>query len=153
MRHGDLDFMAELLGDPRSMAYYPRPYRRDEAEAWIDGNQRLYRDRGFGLWLVCLRGTGEPVGDCGITPQVVDDEEELEVGYHVHPAHQRQGYATEAAAAVRDFARSSLGLRRLVAIIHPGNVASRHVAETIGLAAERDVDRSGLSRRLFSMSL
>jgi RimJ/RimL family protein N-acetyltransferase len=153
MRPTDLDFMSEMLGDPRSMSYYPRPYRRDEAEAWIAWNRRLYRERGFGLWLVSLSESGEPVGDCGITPQMVDDVEELEVGYHTHPAYQRRGYATEAVAAVRDFAQSMLGLRRLVAIIHPENVASRRVAESIGLMPERDVDHSGLRRQLFAGDL
>jgi hypothetical protein len=28
----------------------PRPKDRDEVLAWIDWNQRLYRQEGFGLW-------------------------------------------------------------------------------------------------------
>jgi RimJ/RimL family protein N-acetyltransferase len=132
----DLDDMAALLGDPDVMAYYPRPKTRQEAAQWIDWNRGLYRTRGYGLWLL-TRAEGDFVGDCGLTPQVVDGVTELEVGYHVLPGLQRRGYATEAAAASRDFARTVLGATRLVAIIHPDNRPSQRVAEKIGLVPEK----------------
>jgi RimJ/RimL family protein N-acetyltransferase len=53
------------------------------------------------------------------------------------PALQGQGYATEAAAASRDFARDVLGATRLIAIIHPDNRPSQRVAEKIGLLPEK----------------
>jgi RimJ/RimL family protein N-acetyltransferase len=46
------------------------------------------------------------------------------------------GYSTEAAAACRDFASDLLRESHRVAIIHPHNTASRHVAEKIGLHFE-----------------
>jgi RimJ/RimL family protein N-acetyltransferase len=101
----DLDDMASLLGDPEVMTYYPRPTTRPEAAQWIDWNRSLYRTHGYGLWLLTT-ADGEFVGDCSLTPQVVDGVTELEVGYHVVPALQARGYATEAAAASRDFART-----------------------------------------------
>jgi RimJ/RimL family protein N-acetyltransferase len=68
MTPDDLDDMATLLGDPQVMRYYPHPKNRQEALAWIAWNQRLYRERGVGLWLLTLRASGEFVGDCGLTP-------------------------------------------------------------------------------------
>jgi RimJ/RimL family protein N-acetyltransferase len=136
MSPDDLDAMAVLLGDPEVMTYYPRPKTRAEAEQWIDWNRGLYRTHGYGLWLLTTR-EGEFVGDCGLTPQIVDGVTELEVGYHVRPAMQNRGYATEAAAASREFARTALGATRLIAIIHPGNQPSQRVAEKIGLHPEK----------------
>lgn len=83
MTEDDLDDMAALLGDPDVMRHYPRPRTREEALAWIDWNQGLYRREGYGLWLVTLRATGEFVGDCGLTPQEIEGVTELEVGYRV----------------------------------------------------------------------
>lgn len=74
-------------------------------------NQRSYRDHGFGLWVITLRGTGEFVGDCGLTLQHVDGAVELEVRYHVRASMQGRGYGTAAAAASRDFACRQLGGR------------------------------------------
>jgi hypothetical protein len=121
MTSDDLDDMAALLGDPQVMRYYPHPKSRQEALAWIAWNQRLYRERGVGLWLLTLRASGEFVGDCGLTPQQVDGVTELEVGYHLRAALQGRGLATEAATACCDYARDVLGIDRLIAIIDPRN--------------------------------
>jgi RimJ/RimL family protein N-acetyltransferase len=148
----DLDDMARLLGDPATMTYYPRPKTRDEAAGWIEWNRGLYREHGHGLWLLSTPG-GEFVGDCGLTPQPVDGVTELEVGYHVLPAWQNQGLATEAAAACRDFARTVLGASRLVAIIHPDNVPSQRVAARIGLRPEKRTVVHGRETIVFAASL
>jgi len=132
----DLDDMALLLGDPEVMTYYPRPKTLEEAAQWIYWNRGLYRTHGYGLWLLTT-ADGAFVGDCGLTPQVVDGVTELEVGYHVLPALQNCGYATEAAAASRDCARTVVGATRLIAIIHPDNRPSQRVAEKIGLRPEK----------------
>jgi RimJ/RimL family protein N-acetyltransferase len=139
MSSADLDDIAALLGDEDVMRYYPRPKTRSEAQGWINWNQALYRDHGFGLWAVVLRSTGEFIGDCGLTLQRVadSDTDEVEVGYHVGASFQGYGYDTEAASAARDFARDRLGLHRLIAIINPANLPSQAVARKIGLKPER----------------
>ena len=156
MAADDLDDMAALLGDPQVMRYYPHPRSREEALAWIAWNQRLYREHGFGLWLLTLRASGEFAGDCGLTPQQVDGVTELEVGYHVRAALQGRGLATEAAAACRDYARDVLGAGRLIAIIDPHNRPSQRVAEKLGMVVERDSDNHGRwrrPRRIYAVSL
>jgi RimJ/RimL family protein N-acetyltransferase len=153
MTTADLDDMAALLGDPEVMTYYPRPKSRDEALAWIEWNRELYREFGFGLWLVRLRDSGVFIGDCGLTWQHVDGDRELEVGYHVRRAVQRGGYASEAAAAALAYARD-VGAQRLVALVHPRNRASQRVAEKIGLRLERRTrDGSGRPVVVYSAAL
>ncbi|MGO4103627.1 GNAT family N-acetyltransferase [Leifsonia sp. YAF41] len=148
MTLGDLENMAALLGDPDVMTYYPAPKTRDEARAWIEWNQRNYAEHGFGLWIIETRD-GEFVGDCGLTWQQVNGRRELEVGYHVRAALQGRGYATEAAAACRDFARDVLGTAHLVAIIHPDNAASVRIAKKIGMSfIEEDHGREIVRRVL-----
>jgi RimJ/RimL family protein N-acetyltransferase len=148
----DLDDMACLLGDPEVMTYYPRPKTREEAAKWIGWNRGLYQTHGFGLWLLTT-AEGDFIGDCGLTPQVVDDVAELEVGYHVLPALQGRGYATEAAAASRDFAWTVLGASRLVAIIHPDNLPSQRVAEKTGLRPEKQTVHNGRDVIIYAMAL
>lgn len=132
MTTADLDNMAALLGDPAVMIYYPAPKTREEAGQWIAWNGSIYADHGYGLWIVeTLAGTF--LGDCGLTWQEVNGRPVLEVGYHMRADVQGQGYATEAAFACKDFARDELHANHLVAIVHPDNVASRRVAEKIGM--------------------
>ena len=152
MTAADLDPMAELLGDPRVMAYYPRPKTRDEAGRWIEWNLANYASDGFGLWIV-EDDEGHFVGDCGLTWQRVDGVTDLELGYHVLPAFQGLGLATEGARACRALAEAR-GILRLIAIIHPDNRASQRVAEKVGLAAEKDtLSEQGLPIRVYSTPL
>ncbi|WP_163509282.1 GNAT family N-acetyltransferase [Fodinicola acaciae] len=152
MTDADLDDMATLFADPAVMRYYPRTKTREEAQGWIDWSKRLYRDEGFGLWILTLR-SGEFIGDCGLTVQVVEGVREIEVGYHVRADLQGNGYATEAAAACRDHAAKALGVRRLVAIIHPDNVPSQRVAEKIGLSYERALTYKNWPVRIYGAAL
>lgn len=154
MTPADLDAMAQLLGDPEAMAYYSHPKNRAEALAWIEWNQSLYRERGFGLWIIEQLADAEFVGDCGLTPQTVDGVVEIELGYHVRRAVQGRGYATEAAAACRDYACDALNLPRLIALIDPANRASQRVAAKVGLTFERETIRqSGKVLQVFAAAL
>ena len=136
MTEADLDAMAGLLGDPAVMRYYPQPRTREEAGEWIAWNRRNYAEHGYGLWIVETHDGGF-VGDCGLTWQPVGERQVLEVGYHVVPAHQGRGYATEAARACLALATGEIGEEHVVAIVHPDNLASRRVAENIGMREEQ----------------
>jgi 2-haloacid dehalogenase len=149
MAPADLEMMSSLLGDPAVMWVYPHPYSRNEVRDWIDRNQRTYRERGFGLWLLTSRESGEFVGECGLTPQEVGGANEIELAYHLRPEFQGRGLATEAATACLEFAREA-GLKRIVSLIDPRNVASQRVAAKIGLAFEQDVQVPGKVLRVYA---
>lgn len=59
------------------------------------------------------------------------------MGWHVHKRFWRQGVATQAATSVVDAAVGRFAISRLVALVHPEHVASRRVAESIGMRQER----------------
>mgnify|MGYP003583676417 CR=1 FL=1 len=147
MAPSDLEAMAGLLGDPEVMRYYPAPKTREQAAAWIAWNQRNYAEHGYGLWIIETHA-GEFVGDCGLTWQDVNGLTKLEVGYHVSPAWQGRGIATEAAAACRDFVIEHVDAQELIAIIHPDNRASERVAEKIGMRRVEDDHTEGRARRI-----
>ncbi|MFE6507194.1 GNAT family N-acetyltransferase [Nocardioides sp. NPDC057767] len=152
MTTSDLDDIASLLGDERVMRFYPRPKTRPEALAWIEWSRRNYARDGFGLWVI-EDLDGSFVGDCGLTWQMVDGQEELEVGYHIVPERQGAGLATEGAAACRDFA-AERGIPRLIAITNPENVPSQRVAEKIGMTWERSTTTpSGVAITVHGMGL
>lgn len=152
MSRTDLDDMAGLLGDPAVMEYYPHPKTRAEAAAWIDWNLCNYAEFGHGLWLLETH-EGEFIGDCGLTWQTLSNGAYLEIGYHVKSAAQRLGYATEAAGACRDFARSHALAGSLVSIIHEDNRASQRVAEKVGMSCDRALHHASPVHVVFSMEL
>ena len=152
MTAADLDDMASLLGDPDVMTYYPAPKTREQASDWISWNVKNYAEHGYGLWII-ETNEGVFIGDCGLTWLPVNGKPRLEVGYHVRRNAQGLGYATEAAAACRDFARSTLGAPELVAIIDPRNAPSRRVAEKIGMRYLEDERGRKTTLAVFGMQL
>jgi RimJ/RimL family protein N-acetyltransferase len=59
-------------------------------------------------------------------------EAQPELGWALIRANWGRGYATEAAAAIRDWAHESRSIARLVSLISPDNVRSQRVAERLG---------------------
>lgn len=78
-----------------------------------------------------LRDSGEVIGVAGVQP--LDGDYPHDIGWWVWKDHWGHGYASEAAAAIRDHAFARHGLRELHAVIDPDNVASQRVAERIGM--------------------
>ena len=103
MKENDFDALYEVLADADIMQHYPYSFDESRVRNWIQRNIERYRIFGFGLWAVCLKETGEMIGDCGLTMQLIDGEIKPEIGYHIRADKQRNGYAKEAAIAVRDW--------------------------------------------------
>ena len=103
MKENDFDALYEVLADADIMQHYPYTFDESRVRNWIQRNIERYRIFGFGLWAVCLKETGEMIGDCGLTMQFINGEIKPEIGYHIRTDKQRNGYAKEAAIAVRDW--------------------------------------------------
>jgi RimJ/RimL family protein N-acetyltransferase len=135
----DVDALALVLSDAKTMRFYPAPYDRAGVEEWIARNRRRYKDHGHGLWGMTLKSSGELIGDCGLTVQDVDGANEVEIGYHVRRDLWGQGLATEAARACRDFGFARLKVERLISLIRPENLPSRRVAEKNGMSVWKEI--------------
>ena len=103
MKESDFDALYKVLADSDIMQHYPYAFDENRVINWIQRNIERYRIFGFGLWAVCLKETGEMIGDCGLTMQFINGEIKPEIGYHIGADKQRNGYAKEAAIAVRDW--------------------------------------------------
>ncbi len=139
MEPGDYDALCSVLADRENMRHYPHPFDGSRVRDWICRNTDRYRKDGFGLWAVCLRDTGEVIGDCGLTLQKVGGETLPEIGYHIRRDCQRKGYAKEAAAAVRDWAFRNTEYPALYSCCKYTNEASFRTAESIGMRFCREI--------------
>src|SRR5579859_2289325 len=136
----DLDELYALYADPVVRRYFPEgtlTYRetQEELEWFLHGHPRQPR---LGLWATVLKSTGQFIGRCGLLPWTIEGRDEVEVAYLLGQAYWGQGLGTEAARAIRDYGFEQLGLARLVALIDHENLASRRVAENIGMTFEKE---------------
>lgn len=147
----DVEALHAVLGDAESMRYYPAPFDRDGARAWIERQLERYEHDGFGLLAIEDRATGEVIGDCGPTVQEADGEPYVELGWHVLASRQRRGIATEAGRACRDAAFAVLDVPFLISLIRPENVPSRRVAEKLGFDVWRGTIRAGWGHLVYRL--
>lgn len=94
--------------------------------------ERYENDLG-GMNALISKETGDLVGICGLLVQVVDNIEELEIGYSILPKFWLQGYAFEAAQKCKQFAFENSFSDSLISIIHVDNVPSQKVAQKNGM--------------------
>ena len=131
-----------LLGDKQVMeSSVDGPLNGDQVEAWLTDQMEGYENNnGVEILAVVRKSDSELIGYCGLTifPDI-DGVPEMEVGYRLIRAAWGNGYATEAAIAVRDYAFSELNQTRLVALIEPVNKRSIQVAEKLGMHFEKEV--------------
>jgi RimJ/RimL family protein N-acetyltransferase len=134
----DLPALFALYRDPEVRRFFPDgtltlDETRAELEWFLHGHPD---DPRLGLWATVERSTGAFLGRCGLLPWTIDGAAEVELAYLIDPARWGEGFATEAGRAIVRHARS-LGLRRLICLIEPGNTASARVATKVGMAFER----------------
>jgi RimJ/RimL family protein N-acetyltransferase len=130
----DLNPLFEILQQPNIFQYFPRPGTPslERVERIIAFYIKQAEDYSFSCWAVDLKETGELIGWCGLNHLPETDEDE--VAYLLSQAHHGEGYATEAARASLDFGFNTIGLARIIALVHPENIASQRVIQKSGMA-------------------
>ncbi|MEB3882342.1 GNAT family N-acetyltransferase [Lyngbya sp. CCY1209] len=129
----DVGTLFPILSDPTTLQFWPRPFTRNQVEAWVDRNRRSYEMDGFSRYIIRLNSDGTIVGDCGILRGIVAGRVVNDLGYIIHHPYWGRGYATEAARAIADYGLNTLKLDALHANMPWNHHASRRVAEKIGM--------------------
>ena len=131
-RESDFDAFAELCADADVMRYIADRQPMPRHLAWrrmamMVGHWTL---RGYGMWAVEEKATGEFVGHIGFwNPEGWPD---FEIGWTLCPRSWGRGYATEAARPALRWAFTELDRPHVISLIDPANAASIRVAQRLG---------------------
>lgn len=152
----DAGFILELLNEPSFIQNIgDRGVRTpSDAENYIEnGPVTSYARNGFGLYLVLLKESYESIGMCGLIKR--DALEDVDLGYALLPKYWSKGYAIESVRAVLEFAKNSVHLERIVAIVDPNNQGSIRVLEKAGFTFEKMVRLSAddIELKLFAIEI
>lgn len=117
----------------------------------IPGRQDVWRSiagwlghwvmRGYGVWAVEERETGDLVGRIGLMNPA--DWPGPEVGYVLGKRWWGRGYATEGARAAMDWGFENVGFEELISLIDPANAASIAVATRLGEGHRSETELRG----------
>ena len=137
-RPDDFEFIASLYADENVMRWIGdgRTLGRDEVEARFFRVLEIEREPGHERWdafkIVVRKADGVRVGQAGMLRCAIDGEAAIEIGWWLAPFAWGQGYATEAAVALRDFAFGELRLDHLSIVLQAENARSVAVAQRLG---------------------
>jgi RimJ/RimL family protein N-acetyltransferase len=134
-RTTDREPFADLNADPDVMRYFRSPLDRPASDTFIDRIESSFDERGYGLWALEVRSTGEFIGFTGLALQTYDAPftPAVEVGWRLSRAAWGHGYATEAARAALNFAFDVQELDEVVSVTTETNAPSRAVMRRLGM--------------------
>ena len=125
----DFPAYAALMASPRAI-HMGGPFDIRAAWGMFASDLAMWPLFGHGALMIEIAASGQCVGQVGLNHGPLFPEKEL--GWLLYDGFEGQGFAGEAAAALRDWAFGVLGLPTLVSYVDPHNTASRRVAERLG---------------------
>jgi RimJ/RimL family protein N-acetyltransferase len=142
IRLEDFEAYAALGADPEVMKFLGGK-TWDRLESWrymcaMIGHWHL---RGYGIWAVEEKATGQFVGRIGL--HYPETWPGFELGWTLARQAQGKGFATEAARRSLEYAFEDLDRDHVISLIHPENIASIRVAERIGETVEGQTELLG----------
>ena len=152
LRSDDLPALIDLWTDPEVTRFAGGPRDVGELRRALEEDLADPAAEAYNLWPVEERATGRVVGHCGLLDKDVDGVTEIELAYFMARSSWGNGYATEIACALRNYAFEAMRLSRVISLIDPTNAASKRVAVKVGMRWERDIVRpSGALRSVFAI--
>lgn len=131
----DREPFSNLNADPRVMEFMPKALSREESDSFVEEIESDFKEHKFGLFAAELAKSQTFIGFIGLavphfkasfTPCV-------EIGWRLAFEHWGNGYATEGARAVLEFAFTELKLKEVVSFTVLANLRSCRVMERIGM--------------------
>jgi len=144
MNIDDDKFIFELVNEPafiRNIGDKGVRTLEDARNYILTGPAASYAKLGFGLYVVELAETGSAIGICGLLKR--DALEDVDIGFAFLEKFWGRGFAYESAAAVMEYGRHVLGIKRIVAITSPDNEGSIRVLGKLGLQFDKMIRMPG----------
>jgi RimJ/RimL family protein N-acetyltransferase len=148
----DIPALVEIWSDPDVTQFMGGPRDKNFLTQTFTGDVEAGQPDPHDLWPVIETTSSRVIGHCGLLEKEVAGESEVELVYVLHKLAWGKGYATEAAIALRDYAFGKLRLERLISLIDPANRASERVAQKVGMALEKEVQRGEKLMRVYMLA-
>lgn len=133
LQPSDIASMLVVYGDADAMRWVGdgQPITEEQCVKWLEVTENNYRLRGYGMFTLVERNSGEIIGFCGLVHP--GGQIEPEIKYALKRHYWGLGLATEAAMALLDFGAAVKGLRHVIATAAPENIASHRVLLKAGM--------------------
>jgi len=129
----DAQKLSIVLADATVMKYSTvGVHCEQQIHEYIANCQKQYDLNGYGHWAIYNSSTFEFIGVCGLNKHEIDSGEVIHINYRLAANQQGKGYAVESTLGVLDFAKHSLKIDVIHALIEPENISSVKVVNRTG---------------------
>jgi ribosomal-protein-alanine N-acetyltransferase len=137
---GDTEFILSLLNTAGWIQYIGdrNVHTNSDALGYLkNGTFKSYKNVGYGLYLVKIQSSLEPIGICGLLKRDFLDTPDL--GFAFLPQFEGKGYGFEAAQAILKHDRLTYSLSTIKAITQPNNHKSIKLLVKLGFQFESNI--------------
>ncbi|MBI3526011.1 MAG: GNAT family N-acetyltransferase [Betaproteobacteria bacterium] len=146
----DAPSLVHVLGDAEVMRFSIKGVcTLEDIRQFIQRAMSSYAERGYGQWALVDKASSSVIGYCGFGPLIIDEEQQIEIGYRLARRYWSQGLITEAASSVLAHGFGQLGLDTVIAVIQPENIGSVRVAEKVGFRSFKNSRYHGHDVRIY----
>jgi ribosomal-protein-alanine N-acetyltransferase len=146
--------LSKVLADPIVMEYSTvGVHTEEQIYDYIANCKNQYDLNGYGHWAIYNSITNEFVGVCGLNKHKVDNDDVIHINYRLATDQQGKGYAVESTFGVLDFAKKSLKLKSVHALIESANVSSVKVVNRTGFQFTKSSVFRGFKVDIYQVAL
>lgn len=132
----DFENIAEIMRGNNVQKIWEHYFSDSDVNNWIEKCRQFYNSYNCGYFLALTKATNEIVGQIGLMPDFIDGKMYYEIGYILKEQYERNGFATEGASFMADYALNKLHLSEVIFEIRPCNQKSIKVTKRLGAIQE-----------------
>ncbi len=132
MSFDDFDEIAQIMRGENVQKIWGYYFSENDINDWINKNIALYEKYNMGFFIAIEKETKNIIGQIAIKPDIINGNNIIEIGYILKEEYTKQGYATEGAEFMTNYAFTKLNLNHVIFEIRPINTDSINVAKRLG---------------------
>lgn len=133
IEESDFEIVAKIMRDQGVQKVWEHYFSDGDVREWINKRKRGYETNGIDYLLAIHKSSQEVVGQIGLLKENINGKEVWGIGYILLSEYYGNGYASEGAKAMADYAFHTLNADKIICDIRPMNQASIAVAKRIGV--------------------
>ncbi len=128
----DFNLIAKMLNQKSVKKIWGKEFKNNDIKKWIENCMCSYSNSGEGFYIIEHKQKGYFIGQISLSKDTINGKDYYEIGYILNEKYMNQGYATEAAKHMVEFAFEIIKTNKVIFEIRPDNTKSINVAKRLG---------------------
>ncbi|PZT47508.1 hypothetical protein B6S12_08715 [Helicobacter valdiviensis] len=132
----DLDALHSIFNKLEVMYAWGHSFSAKNTKEWLEKRLETYQKDGLGIYALILKDTNTLIGTAGLQKTKIQEKEVVEIAWILDKPYWKKGYGIEIATKIKNYAFSTLSLKKLYCLIKTDNLPSLNLAKKLGFKEE-----------------